>query len=70
MNEHTPTRGVYFLANNVVFEQVVAFLRSFRTHNPTIPLCLIPYNDAFDRIAELQDTYSFSVFDNAELLAG
>ncbi len=69
MNEHKPTRGVYFLANNTVFEQVVAFLRSFRTHNPTIPLCLIPYNDAFDRIAALQDTYSFSVFDNADLLA-
>jgi hypothetical protein len=69
MNEHKPTRGVYFLANNAVFEQVVAFLRSFRTHNPTIPLCLIPYNDAFDRIAVLQDTYSFSVFDNTDLLA-
>jgi len=62
-------RGVYFLANNRVIEQVVAFLRSFRTHNPTIPLCLIPFDSDFDRVAELKDTYSFNIFDDPELLA-
>jgi hypothetical protein len=63
------TRGVYFLANNNVFEQVVAFLRSFRTYNPSIPLCLIPYDNAFDKIRALQGAYSFSIFEDAELLA-
>jgi hypothetical protein len=69
MNEFNTSRGVYFLANNKVFEQVVAFLRSFRTHNPDIPLCLIPFDSDFDRIAALKTTYSFSIFDDANLLA-
>jgi hypothetical protein len=62
-------RGVYFLANNKVFEQTVAFLRSFRAFNPTIPLCLIPFDSNFDQIAALKDTYSYDIFDNEELLA-
>lgn len=69
MSESKSVRGVYFLANNKVFEQVVAFLRSFRTHNPTIPLCLIPFDDNFEKISALKDAYSFSIFDNRELLA-
>jgi len=69
MNEIQSARGVYFLANNRVFEQVVAFLRSFRTHNPTIPLCLIPFDDDFEKISALQDVYSFSILDDQELLA-
>jgi hypothetical protein len=62
-------RGVYFLANNTVFEQVVAFLRSFRTHNPEIPLCLIPFDANFDKVSALSEAYSFSVYDNAAMLA-
>ncbi|MFS2015415.1 hypothetical protein ACEN88_02425 [Massilia sp. CT11-108] len=69
MNKNNPTSGVYFLANNKVFEQVVAFLRSFRMHNPTIPLCLIPFDSDFDKISSLKTTFSFSIFDDAELLA-
>ncbi|KQV35405.1 hypothetical protein [Massilia sp. Root335] len=69
MDDIKIARGVYFLANNRVFEQVIAFLRSFRTHNPTIPLCLIPFDSDFDRIAALKDTYSFSIFDDPALLA-
>lgn len=70
MNELTAARGVYFLSNNKLFEQTVAFLRSFRTHNPTIALCLIPSNSKVDRILALQSAYSFSVLDDADLLAG
>lgn len=69
MNETNNARGVYFLANNKVFEQVVAFLRSFRTHNPIIPLCLIPFDSNFDQIAALKDAYSFTIFDDANSLA-
>jgi hypothetical protein len=69
MDDKKTARGVYFLANNRVLEQAIAFLRSFRTHNPTIPLCLIPYDDDFDQIAALRTTYSFSIFDDVALLA-
>ncbi|MFS2015405.1 hypothetical protein ACEN88_02375 [Massilia sp. CT11-108] len=69
MNKINATRGVYFLANNGVFEQSVGFLRSFRTHNPKLPLCLIPFDSDFDKISALKNTYSFSVFDDSSLLA-
>ena len=69
MSEDKTSRGVYFLANNKVFDQVVAFLRSFRAHNPEIPLCLIPFDKDFEKVSALKDAYSFSIFDDAELLA-
>ncbi len=68
MNNSVRPKGVYFLANNTVFDLAVAFLRSFRLHNPSIPLCLIPYNADFDSIAALKDAYNFSIFDNDALL--
>jgi non-lysosomal glucosylceramidase len=70
MPTHMPvaSRGVYFLANDMVIELAVAFLNSFRTHNPAIDLCLIPYDDEYRQVAALQDTYRFSIFaDNAQL---
>jgi hypothetical protein len=68
MNTPSITQGVYFMANNKVFNLVTAFLNSFRIHNKDLSLCLIPYNDDFQEIAVLQDIYNFSVFDNQELL--
>ncbi|MBP1203665.1 hypothetical protein JOD97_001679 [Duganella sp. 1411] len=64
-----PSRGVYFLANNKVYELAVAFLNSFRTHNRELDLCLIPYDQDVDRIIALKDTYAFSVFQDDHLLA-
>ncbi|MBF4472432.1 hypothetical protein [Flavobacterium sp. HJJ] len=61
-------QGVYFLANNKVFELVTAFLNSFRTYNKELPLCLIPYNEDFDKVEAMKKIYDFSVFNNQELL--
>ena len=44
MAQTTPL-GVYFLANDHVLPWVRSFVRSFRQHNPELPLCLIPFND-------------------------
>ena len=44
MAQTTPL-GVYFLANDHVLPWVRSFVRSFRQHNPDLPLCLIPFND-------------------------
>ncbi|MFE7116848.1 hypothetical protein ACFU99_15675 [Streptomyces sp. NPDC057654] len=63
------TRGVYFVANDRVVELVTAFLNSFRRTNPDIPLRLIPFDDAYQRIAELGDRYGFTVWEDARLLA-
>ncbi len=60
-------KGVYFIANDAIYELTVAFLKSFRIHNPSAPLCLIPYNDDIRRISRLAETYNFSCFADATL---
>lgn len=68
MSAYVKPHGVYFLANNKVYELAIAFLNSFRTHNPYIDLCLIPYDADYDQILSLQDIYKFSIFADQELL--
>ena len=45
-NAATPRTGVYVLANDRVVRWLSAFLGSFRSYNPDLALCLIPFNDA------------------------
>lgn len=54
--------GVYFSANDVVYEWAIAFLNSFRTFNPDLRLILIPFNNHCNRILALQDTYQFEIY--------
>jgi hypothetical protein len=61
-------RGVYFLANDYILELVIAFLKSFRKFNPDIPLCLIPYDSNFKKVANLKNIYNFSIFSDDEVL--
>jgi hypothetical protein len=61
-------RGVYFLANDRVLDLVIAFLNSFRVHNPTMPLCLVPFDDGISRVLEYRERFGFSVYqDSAKL---
>lgn len=61
--------GVYFLADDGVFDLVVAFLNSFRKHNPEISLCLIPFSRQMQRIESLRERYRFSIYSNNEVLS-
>jgi hypothetical protein len=61
-------RGVYFLANDTVLENTIAFLNSFRLYNPDLPLCLIPFDDSFETITALQDEYGFTIYQNEQVL--
>lgn len=54
--------GVYFSANDRVYNWTIAFLNSYRTFNPDLRLLLIPFNDECDRILRLQDTYNFEIY--------
>lgn len=63
------SRGVYFLANDRVYDLVIAFLNSFRKYNPDLPLCLIPFDNRCERLAAIAGNYNFNVFINAEALA-
>jgi len=61
-------RGVYFLADDGVFELVVAFLNSFRQYNPKLSLCLIPFNSNVERVKSLQESYGFSIYTKTDVL--
>lgn len=63
-----PKRGVYFIANDNILELAIPFLNSFRSHNPMIPLCLIPYDDNFRQLEPLQSHYAFSIWNDSEIL--
>lgn len=54
--------GVYFSANDVVYDWAIAFLNSFRIFNPDLRLLLIPFNDQCERILKLQDQYNFEIY--------
>lgn len=64
----SPNRGVYFLANDRVLDQAIAFLNSFRRSNPTIALCLIPFADDIEELTKLQRRYDFTIFGDLALL--
>ena len=61
-------RGVYFLANDAVYDVTVAFLNSLRVHSAHLPLCWIPFDDNSDRLRRLAERYDFIEFDDAEVL--
>ncbi|MEA5583325.1 hypothetical protein VB620_18510 [Nodularia harveyana UHCC-0300] len=54
--------GVYFSANDKVYDWTIAFLNSFRTFNPDLRLILIPFNEECDRILQLQTQYNFEIY--------
>jgi len=61
-------RGVYFLSDDRIMDLTIAFLNSFRLHNPDVSLCLIPCNDEVDRIRALRSEYDFAVYEDADVL--
>jgi hypothetical protein len=61
-------RGVYFLAHDGVIDLVIAFLNSFRRFNPTLSLCLIPFNEEVSEISRLREEYDFLVYNGPEYL--
>jgi hypothetical protein len=54
--------GVYFSANDKVYDWTIAFLNSFRTFNSDLRLILIPFNEECDRILQLQTQYNFEIY--------
>src|SRR5258708_768363 len=60
--------GMYFLANDSVINNTIAFLNSVRMHNPSLPICLIPFNDDCERVMRLHARYDFSIWSDCEVL--
>ncbi len=60
--------GIYILANDVVFDQLVALLNSIEANiSAEIPICIIPYNDRLEKVrSEIATRSQVSLFENAE----
>jgi hypothetical protein len=64
-----PSRTIYFLANDTMYEFVIAFLNSLRAYNPATPLCFIPYDEDVHRVRALEREYRFTTWSDAAVLA-
>jgi len=60
-------RGVYFLANDRVLDLCVAFLNSFRAHNPNLSLCMVPFDESIQELEKLRKSYDFTIYENNKI---
>lgn len=62
--------GIYTLANDFVYDQLVALLNSIEINvSPDIPICIIPYNDRMTRIEqEIELRPNVTIYDNQDKL--
>jgi hypothetical protein len=60
--------GIYTLANDVVYDQLVALLNSIEVNvGADIPVCVIPYNDQLERVKqEIKARNNVTLFENRE----
>jgi hypothetical protein len=63
-----PSRGIYTLANDVVYDQLVALLNSIESNvSSDLPICIIPYDDRLDKVKqELKNRPNVTLFENQE----
>ncbi len=57
-------KGVYFLANDAIYDWAVAFLESFRQYNPDVRLVHIPFDENSDRVKSLAAEYRFEIYED------
>ncbi|NMG60587.1 methionine synthase [Geitlerinema sp. P-1104] len=64
------SRAIYTLANDVVYDQLVALLNSIEANVGTdIPVCVIPYDDRLERVkSHLEQRENVSLFDKTDIL--
>lgn len=47
------TEGIYVLANDIVFDQLVAFLNSIEANaGKPYPVCIIPYDNRLEQVKD------------------
>lgn len=63
--------GIYTLANDVVYDQLVALLNSIEVNaSREIPVCVIPYNDQLDKVrAEVARRSNVTLFEDQASIA-
>jgi hypothetical protein len=62
------SQGIYTLANDVVYDQLVALLNSIEMNvSPDIPVCVIPFDERIDRVKqEVDSRANVRLFDNLD----
>ncbi|NEP55240.1 MAG: sugar transferase, partial [Moorea sp. SIO3C2] len=61
-------RGIYTLANDVVYDQLVALLNSLEQNSGHIPVCVIAYNDQIEKVtAEIEQRENVTLLNNPDL---
>ncbi len=61
------SNGIYTLANDVVYDELVALLNSLEVNVGDIPVCVIPYNQQVDKIrAEVARRPLVTLFEDGE----
>lgn len=62
------TNGIYILANDVVFDHLVALLNSLEVNGAkNIPVCIIPYDDNLKKVrVEIATRHHVTLFENTD----
>lgn len=64
------TNGIYTLANDYVYNQLVALLNSIEANAGNVPVCVIAYNDNVEKVrAEIANRKNVTLFDNPDIFA-
>lgn len=64
------TNGIYTLANDYVYNQLVALLNSIETNAGDVPVCVIAYNDQVDLVrAEVAARKNVTLLEDPEIFA-
>ncbi|MBG1241725.1 Npun_R2821/Npun_R2822 family protein [Nostoc sp. NZL] len=63
--------GIYILANDVVYDQLVALLNSIEANaGRKIPICILPYNQRLEKVkAELVSRDNVTLFEDSDSIA-
>ncbi|MEH1925068.1 Npun_R2821/Npun_R2822 family protein [Nostoc sp.] len=63
--------GIYILANDVVYDQLIALLNSIEANaGRKIPICILPYNNRLDKVkAEIASRDNITLFEDADSIA-
>lgn len=63
------TRGIYITANDKVTDQAIALLNSIRLYDPDTPIVLIPYDDNYQKVANiLGERFGVRVYEDLALV--
>lgn len=63
------TDGIYILANDVVYDQLVALLNSLEVHAGNYPICILPYDDRLERVrSEIKNRKNVEIFADTDAI--